>query len=394
MTYSISSISNRDTQLLHCYRILRQPAEFLGAVYTGGVPEELHFTPGNPIVTEGGDETTLYTFITSARVPENKVPLLEFYGDDEAWAKSAYLTQLLVEGQHLTLYSTRPSIEGLGCRVYWLSSISTVEGIISSYKEELQALADELEELKKSGGDTVAASIVIDGVPDNLIKIDDAKKEGTNLTDSEYRIASAVPSQKIVEPSKEDLARMIKTIGGDLHIVSTNKMQTLQGLSGSGRITISGSGTWYLIDVTNDVVFQYFTGNIYAINCPAVRTWKGTNIGSIQLANSILIHNQGNTGRLTLTRRSLVKHNSGSIKTLVHVGVGCEYYSQTSTSNEPTFEWNQIQGTVCLSAGRVLMNGREVSFITGHHDDPFQPSKLEIVVDQGDPGDSGTGGGS
>lgn len=378
MTYSISSISNRDLQLLYHYRILRQPASFLNAIYNQGESVVVTFSPV-------GESDEGYQFEARTSIPSNKVPLLEFEGDERYWDQLSFLKTLDVETDRLILTSDSSTLDGIQVRIFWVESIEQFQNLLKGYEAELKALAGDLEALKdklNSLSDPEGFLKLLDGVDGNLVKIADTDA-GIGLADANYHIVGPTTKTKLNNPSEKDLANLIPDIDSDLTLVVQDpRPRTLQGLYGRGNITITGSGVWYLINVTNDVSFEDFKGTIYLYNCPAVRITARTTVSVLTMVNSFCAFSKGLIEKATLVRNSTLKHNSGKIVTLVHVGVGCEYYSQVGSSvaktSQPTFEWSVVQGKVCLANGLIIMNGRDISFITGHHDDPLQPSKLTV----------------
>ena len=76
MRYSISSISNRDLQVLYTYRIFKEPSELLNQVYRNANPIPLQFD--SSCMTEDVDEYNrpIYVSDCKVQVPENKVPFL------------------------------------------------------------------------------------------------------------------------------------------------------------------------------------------------------------------------------------------------------------------------------------------------------------------------------
>lgn len=389
MRYSISSISNRDLQLLYQYRILRQPADFLQAVYTATDPIELTFGEGEEI-TE--DEKTLYRFTTEVATPEAKIPLLEFVFIDDVWAEVQFLTELEVESGSLVLYSELDTIEHLQIKLHWVDSLQEISSILAAYKDELNALRQQLEELENSIQNIDPSGNYLrrpTGVVDNLVKFSDASGR-LELADSDYMISSAVPATQLTNPTAVSLAQMIKDINGAITIHCTDKeARTLQNWYGSGSVIITGNGTWYLINVSLPVEIVNFSGSVYVYDCTDITIGKNCNVDNVYAINSIITVKSGNVDILHLHRCSFCKQVSGVIRELAFVGAGCEYYSQVRGAHpdkqEPRFEWTNIQGTVCLSNGQILMNGKDISFVTGHHDDPLQPTKMTIVA-EGDVG--------
>lgn len=392
MTYSISSISNRDLQLLYHYRILRQPSDFLKAVYSAGPSSVLEFNPGEEQTSDDGSK--IYTFITQTDVPEDKIPLLEFSGEEKDWQYAQYLINLEVDGDTLTLTSTVDTIGDMVIKVYWVSSLEEYTKILQGYQTELLALQDTLSQLDQKVDALSDTSDLLlrptSGIPDNLVML---VKDGEQLDlgDSGYRVVGAVRSQSFNNKSNDFFAGLVREITEDISIYeSADRSYTLNDFFGAGTITITGVGSWYIRNVTNPLDFQDFSGTIYLENCPAVRINRYAKVKELVAVNSFVVHNaRAATDAVTLIRHSVLKHNSGVIKELKHVGVACEYYSQVPTGfipvYEPSFDWRNVQGTVCLGNGLLIVNGRDLSFVTGHHDDPFMPSSLKIVT-SGDAG--------
>lgn len=399
MIYSISSISNRDLQLLYHYRILRQPSDLLNAAYTDSEPIPLTFSEGGLVSEKEYSDELFYSFKAPIQLKENMVPLLEFTGEESDWSNIQDLVCAKFDSDTVTLYSTSKSLgKTTGVNLYWVQSFEVIRQLLEAYSNELASLQEELTNLDTQMTNLDFSNDYLErpkGVVGNLVKF--VEREGKlSLGDSEHKITGAVESQNLTNPTIEYLARMVKDVTGDLSISCTDNIErTLQGMTGSGEIIISGTGTWYLIDTSNSITFQKFRGTVYLNQCPAVRTGNRCTFEEINAVNSFLVHNLGTIKKLCLARHAIVKHNSGEIQELLHVGVGCEYYSQTRSKYEPKFEWTHIQGLVCLSNGVIILNGREISFVTGHHDDPLPPSEIKVIKSESSPPtdeDSGTTG--
>ena len=387
MIYSVSSISNRDVQLLYHYRMLKQPAGNLQAVFRQLEPVSVTFPS---IGTSTGSVTEnlepLYSFTTSIEIPENKIPLLEFSGDENDWAKIEYLTTLDVSSNQITLYSTSPELgDTTQVSLFWCSSVQAVSDLLSKYAEEIAALWQEVESLRKTiSGLDLGEGLIKDlhGIENNLVKFGfDADLDRVFLTDSEHQIVGATESQTLMNPSQEELSRLVKDLGGPIKIAITDSgKRILEGFRGYS-LTVTGKGTWFLTNVKSTVIFSDFSGSVYANHCSHIRTYGNYNrIKDLQLAQSFLTHRQGIIESLKIAQRSAVKHmGKAQIKVLEQVGIACEYYSQVEDPKyEPKFEWDTVQGTLNLSDGFILHNGFEVSFQTGHHDDPL-PGTITVT---------------
>lgn len=382
MRYSISSISNRDLQLLYHYRILRQPAELLQAVYREGVATELHFSEPVEVVE---DDITLYRYDADTEIPEGLVPLLEFAFTDGIWTELQFLTDLEVS-DHLELYSTYNTIDHLVIKLYWVKSLDAIQKLLSAYRDDLNALQAQLKQLEDNIGNLDSPSGYLKrpkGTPDNLVKfVDDAGV--LELGDSEYKVSQPIASVQLNNPSRLQLSRMIKEINGVLTLSGTDRTErTLQGLYGSGSVIISGNGTWYLYNISLPVQLQNFSGILCMSQCADVTILKNCTVNKLEAINSIITVQGGTVDWMSLHRCAFCKQESGVVRRVDMVGAGCEYYSQIrgdhAAKQEPTIAWDCVQGTVCLSDGRIIINGKDVSFVTGHHDDPMQPTQMKVV---------------
>ena len=377
MIYSISSISNRDVQLLYHYRMLKQPSDYLNEVFRG---ESIfvQFPSIGQLSSRQTDNQVLYEYSTELDVPENRIPMLEFTGNESDWAQIQYLTEAEVNSNRITLYSTNQSLgETVRVNVYWCQSFESITKALLSHIEDIEKLSKELDNLKLeidslSLGDEYLKNP--EGIRDNLVKFEVTDEGRVTLADSKHRIVGATESQTLMNPSQEELSGLIKHLGGPIKIEgSSSEPRILENFSGH-NIKITGSGTWIFLNISSTIILENFSGSFFANQCTHIRTYGSYNrIKEAQIVQSFLTHRTGLIEKLKLARQSAVKHmGDAKIKTLEQVGIACEYYSQVSYSRyEPDFEWDTIQGTVNLISGLIVHNGFEVSYQTGHHDDPL-----------------------
>ena len=381
MIYSISSISNRDVQLLYHYRILKQPSDYLKEVFRELEPVVVTFpsTGVNSSKTTENNEP-LYEYSAQIDIPDNKVPMLEFAGDEYDWARIQYLTEAEFSGNKVVLYSTCDQLgETTEVSVYWCQSMESITQALNKNAQEIQNLRTRLDRLRLDLGNLNLGEGYLknpEGIQDNLVKFDFNEEGKICLADSEHQIVGATESQTLMNPSQEELSRLVKDLGGPIRIEGPSSQEkTLEGFTGRD-IIITGSGTWIFKDIESTIILMNFTGSFFSQHCTHIRTYGSYNrIKDAQIIQTYLTHKIGLIENLKLARQSTVKHMSKArIKKLEQVGIACEYYSQVDDSRyEPDFEWDTIQGTVNLISGLIIHNGFEVSYQTGHHDDPLNP---------------------
>jgi len=381
MTYSISSISNRDCQLLFHYRILRQPVDLLQAVFRMTEPVEVVFK------FEAADSAS----VSIAYPGDEYVPLLEFEADTahDFECLESYTSLDVVEGRLVLNADSEIACDQI-VKVHWCSTSESITRAIvdvftsiTSLKNDVKMLKENVENLEIPIGGTQAPS----GVDDNLIAIG-VQEDGTYyLKDSSYAVESSMESQTFLNPTQEELAALVKYLDKPIRIETTDgHSRILENFYGE-KITIVGEGEWICINNRCDVVFADFNGSIYARDCTHLRTSGDSNsIALVRMLNSYLTHKKGHIQELHLARQSSVKHSAGSIGKLLQVGIACTYCCQAGSENEPQLDWKRVQGTAILSDRTIIMYGYEVTFRPGNTDIPLMPTDLEVEVDVTIPG--------
>ena len=79
MIYQISQVSNRDTQLLYFYRILRHSSTQLSELYRYDNPDVFFLDKSEEVVI---DDQVMYEYHLSATQVMNRIPYQEFKNED------------------------------------------------------------------------------------------------------------------------------------------------------------------------------------------------------------------------------------------------------------------------------------------------------------------------
>lgn len=106
--YQINEISNRDVSLLHYYRILRNPSDFLSAVYRDDEPDIVEIYQGVSSEYLTDDDRQVYRFDLGIEERKGKIPYLEFDTDNDADRKHL---ETLLYLEDSSLYGVRSEFE-------------------------------------------------------------------------------------------------------------------------------------------------------------------------------------------------------------------------------------------------------------------------------------------
>lgn len=389
MKYQISQISNRDLQLLCHYRIIKQPSDYIKAVYRDTKPVTLDF--GSGIATSEVDSynRTIYRYECRMEIPKSKVPMLEFSGLESDWSCIEDFTEFEVLSDKVNLYSSSPCLsDTLKIEVYWCKSYKSIEEALSTVKSDLDSLKrsilklDEVIHNIKSPADPFEQ---VSAVDNHLIKL--ARQDNQiKLGDAGYSISTgAIPPQTIKNPTSELLKKMGKVLGGNITLQVTDGIARYLTEFTDGSITIQGNCTLYLYNIKSRILLHNFTGAVYADQCSYISIGVGCSIAKMELVGCEVEQSSGRVVELTLTRHSIYNHQSGSVVLIRHIGVGCVYHSEVKPPWNSIFEpryvpYNCIEGMFCQSTGKVIIHGQEVTFVTGQHDDSLPPSEIKAIV--------------
>lgn len=394
MTYPLSQISNIDCQLLQAFRILRQPSDFLPAVYRDSPTTMLTFTAGQATGELDAYNRPIYQFESQPLKLGKAIPFLEFETSSKDKHKLIDLMELEVQTDKLVLKGTLPELPEMTVTVFWVSSFEDIRMALAKFKEALEKLRNDINAL----GDRIANFTfkggykVPDGKDNHLVAIGQS-----GLIDSgfEVRLNSEVTAT-LRGTTQEMLDALPKAVHGTWEIECNSRELSLAQFK-HGRLIFKDHGILYLYNITSKIVLQDFTGSVYAMQCSDILIEGLTAIDAITVVQSNVRFTHGRIRKATILRKSVFEHTGGVLQECDHIGVACTYHVAMSEGSakmkSPTVFSSNIQGTYVGMNGDVFKNGKEISFVTGQHDDPLQPDVLYYVKDDESTPDEGMGTG-
>ena len=212
------------------------------------------------------------------------------------------------------------------------------------------------------------------------------------IRDTGYHIASALGSQRLVNPTQELLSRLVRVLNGNIIIDITDGMHRVLDGFMNCTIFISGNGSWVFRDImsTINIYSSQETAEMKFYNCSLVYfrhvkdlTPDNTDIKvkAVSLYRTTAVGIQGELKELSLNNNSVYVSITDSVKKLTYVGAGCTF---ATNSVYPQFNMSDILGNVCIQSYAsaqiediLIMNGRTVGFNYNHHDFELPPLHIE-----------------
>ena len=402
--YQINEISNRDLSLLHYYRILRKPSDFLSAIYDDGEPDVTEIMTGTATELETESGEPVYAFSLGIAEKADYIPYLEFDTTNENDRKHLE-TLLYLDGT--TLYGKSAEFEdAVQIRVYWVSSLESIKQAIQDYltaldELDISSLRDSFND-KKNQPKGIAA---ISGRDQNLVEFTEGDS-GLTMKDSDYLITSALEGQLLTNPSQELLMSLPRRLKHNINIsVTDGATRYLSQFSGY-TINIRGNGNWVIRDVESGIDFVTGSGKVYLWNCKLVHFRSATDekysssnqfkCSYLYAHRSLVIQNQGVIDDMYLVGgttfiRVPFQVGFGSeegIKNVSLVGHGCSLYSWNSAVPVDTTKilglvwWTEYGGFTDGEGVSLYIAGRRIDESSGEHDAELQPSQIvEYNVD-------------
>lgn len=330
MRYMLNQISNRDCQLLHHYRILRQPSDYLSPIYRDNV-QTTQILSGER-TSETFNDFELFRFDLGIDVPKDMIPYLEF---EVKTASDFRNLQSLVYLENNSMYGFVQEFEQpVTISIYPANSLADIEDIIKQYLADLGILSDTLatlrDKLNKKAGSR--ESFWISGRDQNLIQF---KKDGDSLAmeDSHYKLVTTLVGQTLLNPSQEVLSFIPKILSHDLLIqITDGRHRVLQGFRGF-TIFVIGNGDWTFRDMKSTVNIASTAGNvdIKAFNCSLLylRSNADITIASSKIeVESLFLHrtnaivNDGIVKKLKAVGQSTAVTIGGAVQEVSYLGPG------------------------------------------------------------------------
>ena len=415
MIYQLSQVSNRDTQVLYFYRILRHAGTDLGAIYRYDNPEVYQLSQ---VVEATIDDKTWFEYHLSAKEKSNRIPYLEFSSTDEVELKHIEdLVEVEVKDNELILRGDTDELsENTSVAVYWLPSLAYIDKL----QKQIESIIEDLKKRAKKDADlidkmSVNAGYVMNlkGVVPNLVNIGE-DEVGLIYDDSHYMLSGSLDEQTLVNPPQSVVSSLLKSHKGILIISDRlREDKVYQGFYG-GCIRLSGLfKTLVLKDITSTLFLDNLTADRVIIeNCPAVifrKTLKEAGYSGkvirLELRNSYLTINQSIEIRdIWCYRRSTVVMKAGKIHTIGFIEAGSTLFYDTPTSENEIelINGNQLQGLFYASnppksklyLEEIFLAKKPISFQRGTVEDPVPISKAEVSIYLKNSGTPGSGSGS
>lgn len=401
MIYQLSQVSNRDTQVLYFYRILRHASTEGFELYRYDSPEM--FTLGNANSVEIDGEV-FYEYVLESQPKANRVPYLEFQANQESEIKHIEdLVELEVTRTALILRGkTNLLTENTLVSVYWLPSLHYIDELRNRIASLLANLdkrrIDDANAINRLG---VSSDFLINlnsRIPD-LVAIgrDD---EGLIYDDSYYQLSGSVAEQSLLNPTQDTLSGMLKSHIGTLTIKdNTGDSKVLQGFCG-GCIKMSGRfKTLVLQSITSVLLLSGITADCVVIdNCPAVMfresiDVEGTSreIGKLVVRNSYLTINQPLLiDSIWCYRNSTIIQKKGTIDKLGFLEAGSTYvFDKPSAENQVNeLRTTAMQGLFYTNQppvdkpylDEIFLSQKPISFQRSQVEDPVPISKADVSI--------------
>lgn len=394
--YPIGEISNRDVGLLYEYRILKQPSDFLSAIYSDSEGMVYSIQEGNLTNFKTESDESVYSYKLGFDTVANKIPYLEFRANTTT-DKRRLANILYLDGD--TLYSLSPGFEqAVQVTLYWVDSLDVIKNAIEDYKASLLALnLDKLKEFLETKKNQPTHQTTISGRDQNLLEI-----SGSDMVDSDYMITTALDSQLLVNPSQDLLMSLPRRLKHNINIsITDGKTRYLSSFSGY-TINIQGNCDWVIRDVDSGIDFVNGNGKVYLRNCKLVHFRTAISSGVmnnhytctyLHAHRSLIVRNQGFIDDIYLTGGSTLLDVPNPISTLYPttyikkvslIGYGCSVYSwakpiAVDTSAILGLAWWLSPSTKQTA---LYIAGRRIDEVGGAHDAELHPTQVvEYNVD-------------
>lgn len=401
MIYQLSQISNRDTQVLYFYRILRHAGTDLGAIYRYDNPDVYQLSQAAEATI---DDRTWFEYHLSVNERPNRIPYLEFSSTDEVELKHIEdLVEVEVRSNELILRGDTDELsENTSVAVYWVPSLSYVDKLqkqIESIIEDLKKRAEEDANLIDRISVSSDYVMNLDGVVPNLVNIGE-DEEGLIYDDSHYMLSGPLDEQTLINPPQSTVSSLLKSHKGMLIISDRlRENKVYQGFYG-GCIRLSGVfKTLVLKDITSIIFLDNLSADRVIIeNCSAVifrktikDSGKSGRIIRLELRNSYLTINQSIEIRnIWCYRRSTVVMRTGKIHTIGFIEAGSTLVYDTPTSRNEIERINgtRLQGLFYASnppksmpyLEEIFMAQKPIAFQRGTVEDPTPISKADVSI--------------
>lgn len=401
MIYQLGQVSNRDTQVLYFYRILRHSSTNLSEIYRYDKPDVFILDKAQEVVL---DDITWYEYHLQISEVANRIPYLEFLSEDEAELKHIEdLVEVEVKVDEIILRGhTDELTDNTSVAVYWVPSLAYIQEL----QVEIGGMLDDLRKRVKHdteaiNGIAVNADYVlnINGVNSNLVSIGKGE-EGLIYDDSHYVLSGSTSEQTLVNPPQSLISSLLKSHTGTLTINDMlQESKVYQGFYG-GILRLSGTfKTLVLRDITSIVYLNQITAERIIIeNCPAVifrqdaaQAGLSGKVSRLELRNSYVTVNQIiEIKTIWCYRMSTLVLMQGKIHTIGFIEAGSSfiYDSPNRLCDIEELKTTTMQGLFYTSNSpndkpyldEIFFAQKPISFQRGQVEDPLPISQANVSV--------------
>lgn len=403
MYFDLSSVSNRDLQVLYEYRILKILSVELTEILRAKPTEHLIQTwlPSDKSID--GYETVFETRFEIAC--GQHVPFLEFIPEDnQDWKWICDFIGIDAEESEVILYSASDRISNLKTIIYQNLTLRQIESLLHDLLENLGILADNIGRLENDISNVFAGNSNIghrpEGLRNNLLKlaVDDS---GTQIVDAGVQIRRAELSRVFVNLSQTQLNGLLPAYTEAVEFrLLEDKRCVVQNIN-APRIRFIGKGDLVLRNIRGQVIITQWTGTVTIVDCSEVHL-QADSLHQICILDCLRISRNSTVylenyphqiESLQVILSSSVRHWSGHVKRLDLVGPGCTYWcSQFVTLPgvlEPGINVNQsaimdfrlkdIYGTLSREIDKLLIvNQKQIQTRVAQAEPPIQPYECQL----------------
>lgn len=399
MYYDMSTISNRDLQVLYEYRILKIPSHELTEILRA-VPQEFQITEWVASEKEIEGYDAVYETHFELECGDH-VPFLEFLPEDnQDWKWICDFIGIDVSTTSVTLYSATNKLTDLKTIIYQNLTLRQIESLLLDILDALAALSNNIDALESDISRVTSDNSNIgqrpEGLRNNLLKLQVSDDE-TKIVDAGVYIKKSELSRLYANPSQADLNGLLPAYkqAVDLRLI-TKTRHVVQNIT-APRIQISGNGDLIVRNLKGQVIITKWTGTITIIDCSEVHIQASSMknrcfLEQLRISRNSTVYLENyphEIDSLKVLLSSTVRHWNGYVKSLDFVGPGCTYWCSQfvalpGSTKLPTpgtisaavmdFRLKDIYGILSREIDKLLIiNQKQVQNQVANADPPVQP---------------------
>lgn len=401
MIYQLSQVSNRDSQVLYFYRILRHSATNLSELCRY---EEPDIFPLSGYETVEDESNVKYQYIIKTTPKANRIPYLEFNSTSESELRNIQdLGEVEVTDNALIIRGDTDALtENTTVSIYWVPSLAYIQNIQNQIEELIRNLGDRYGNLdNKIDSLSITSDYVINlnGLVPNLVNIG-REDEELIYSDSLYKLSGSLSEQSLINPTQSLVSELLKSQVGTLTIQDMNlDSKVYQGFYG-GVLRLSGNfNTLVLKDVTSIIYLNSIKADKLIIeNCPAVifresldNEGSSGTIGVVELRNSYLtVFQEIDIGIIQCYKRSTWVQKKGKIHEIGFIEAGSNLIFDTPSESNQILEIRSsaLQGLFYTNnpdenqpyLEEIFLAQKPISFQRGQVEDPLPIPQAEVSI--------------